>query len=634
MYVVFEDDGSFKAEKIHSEADSTLQVESVSGKRSKIKRNAVIFTFDGIEPQTMLEQARATSEDIDLQFLWECAPQDEFSAQDMALEYVGHEPSITEKTAILLRLHSAPAYFHRKGKGHYKAAPADILQAALAALEKKQRQAEQQQAWTNAMLAGTLPEDLRDAARTFLIRPDKNTLQWKAFEKALDESGKSAETLLLELGVYPHALALHLDRFLKQHFPKGTEVPELDIPAIPALPSSDVLAYSIDDISTTEIDDALSATHIDGDLYRIGVHIAAPALVVTRDSDLDKLARNRMSTLYMPGDKIPMQSDSLISMFSLDAGRPVPALSLYVTANIATGEIHETVTRAETVTIRENLRLDDLLDQVTREALEDPAAELPYAELFRPLWQLGQHLKTAREQVRGKPESNNRTEYTFRLHGPANDPESRIELIPRQRNAPLDQIVAEYMILANTQWGGYLNEHGLPGVYRSQQMGRTRMSTHPLPHESIGVPQYAWCTSPLRRYVDLVNQRQILAAAEHGVSARLVAPFKPKDADLYAIIGAFESQYTLWHEFQSRLERYWCLRWLTQQSRSSLHGTFIRDNLVRLEEIPLVIEVNGVPELERNDRMIINVRGTDELSLHIDAEYAGLAQADTEAAAT
>ncbi|PJX25757.1 ribonuclease II [Advenella sp. S44] len=633
MYVVFEDDGSFKAEKIHSEADSTLQVESISGKRSKIKRNAVIFTFDGIEPQTMLEQARASSDEIDLQFLWECAPQDEFSAYDLARDYVGHEPSIVEKTAILLRLHSAPAYFHRKGKGHYKAAPADILQAALAALEKKQRQAEQQQAWTDAILAGTLPDELRDAARTFLIRPDKNTLQWKAFEKALTESGKSAEALLLELGVYPHALALHLERFIKQHFPKGTAVPELDIPPLPALPESDVVAYSIDDISTTEIDDALSATHIEGDIYRIGVHIAAPALVVTRDSDLDKLARSRMSTLYIPGDKIPMQSDALISMFSLDAGKRVPALSLYVTANVATGEIQETATLAETIKIRENLRIDDLVEQVTGEALEDQTAALPYGEVLRPLWKLAQYLKTAREQMRGKPENNNRTEYTFRLHGPADNPDSRIELIPRQRNAPLDQIVAEYMILANTQWGGYLNEHGLPGVYRSQQMGRARMSTHPLPHEAIGVPQYAWTTSPLRRYIDLVNQRQILAAAEHGVSARLVAPFKPKDADLYAIVGAFDSQYMLWHEFQSRLERYWCLRWLTQQSRTRLHGTFIRDNLVRLEEIPLVIEVNGLPELERNDRIAINVRGTDELALQIDAEYAGLAQTGEEATA-
>lgn len=633
MYVVFEDDGSFKAEKIHSEADSTLQVESASGKRSKIKRNAVIFTFDGIDPQKMLEDARIMGEDIDLQFLWECAPQEEFSATDLAREYTGHEPSITEKTAILLRLHSAPAYFHRKGKGHYKPAPPDILQAALAALEKKRRQAEQQQAWTEALVAGTLPEDLSNAARTFLIRPDKNTLEWKAFEKALEETGKSAEALLLELGVYPHALAIHLERFLKQHFPKGTAIPDIALPSVPNLPASDVKAYSIDDVSTTEIDDALSVVHLHDNVYRIGIHIAAPGLVVTRDSELDKLARSRMSTLYMPGDKVPMQSDALINMFSLDAGKPVPALSLYVIADVETGTVSASETRAEMVTIEENLRIDDLDSQITQAALEDETASMPYPALFRPLWRLARHLKAAREAVRGKPENNNRTEYLFRLHGPADDPNSRIQLIPRQRNAPLDQIVAEYMILANTQWGAYLNEHGLPGVYRSQQMGRARMSTHPLPHEAIGVAQYAWTTSPLRRYVDLVNQRQILAAAEHGVSARLVAPFKPKDADLYAIIGAFDSQYTLWHEFQSRLERYWCLRWLAQEQRDVLHGTFIRDNLVRLEELPLVIEVNGLPQLERNDRIALTVRGTDELSLHIDAEYQGRADVAGETAA-
>src|SRR3546814_962339 len=77
------------------------------------------------------------------------------------------------------------------------------------------------------------------------------------------------------------------------------------------------------------------------------------------------------------------------------------------------------------------------------------------------------------------------------------------------------------------------------------------MSTHALPHEAIGVPQYSWSTSPLRRYVDLVNQWQILATAEHGVSARLVAPFKPKDADLFAIIGAFDAQYAAWGDYRS-----------------------------------------------------------------------------------
>src|SRR5690606_6788051 len=127
-----------------------------------------------------------------------------------------------------------------------------------------------------------------------------------------------------------------------------------------------------------------------------------------------------------------------------------------------------------------------------------------------------------------------------------NQPETaRVRIEQRQRNAPLDRLVAEYMILANSLWGGLLAECGVPGIYRSQQaMGRVRMSTAPAPHDAMGVPQYAWCTSPLRRYVDLINQCQLLAAVEHGVSARLAAPFKPREADLYAIVSAFEAKHS------------------------------------------------------------------------------------------
>src|SRR3546814_9792089 len=122
------------------------------------------------------------------------------------------------------------------------------------------------------------------------------------------------------------------------------------------------------------------------------------------------------------------------------------------------------------------------------------------------------------------------------------------------------------------------------------------MSTHALPHEAIGVPQYSWSTSPLRRYVDLVNQWQILATAEHGVSARLVAPFKPKDADLFAIIGAFDAQYAAWGDYQSSMERYWCMRWLQQQNLHTVQVNVLRDDLVRLDCAPLVTRVSRSEE--------------------------------------
>ncbi|MGB6006578.1 ribonuclease catalytic domain-containing protein [Castellaniella sp.] len=619
MHVLYEDAGKLKAETIFSEADTSLQVESVSGKRSKIKRNNVLFTFEQPAPDTLLPSAEALAATLEPDFLWEFAPQEEFEAAALAEDYFGHAPDAVEKTALILALSAAPAYFHRRGRGTYRPAPPDILQAALAAIEKKRLQAEQQQQWTDALVAGQLPEALRSVARTFLDQPDKNTLEWKAFDAAIQQLGASPEKLLLSLGVWPDPLTMMRERFLATHFPKGTEWPPVAVePWGAELPQADVEAYSVDDSSTTEIDDALSVTLPDDDTLRVGIHIAVPALAIPRGSAFDDMARSRMSTVYMPGDKIPMLPRELIAAFSLDEGQWRPALSLYVTARRHDGEILSTDTRLERIRVTTNLRHDHIGGSITAEALADPDAEVPYAHWLRPLWEFAQHLSAARDQARGKPENNDRVEYSFELDGPADDPDSIIRLIPRQRNAPLERLVAEYMILTNTQWGALLARHGVPGIYRSQQMGRTRMSTQALPHESIAVPQYIWSTSPLRRYVDLINQGQILAAAEHGVSARLAAPFKPKDADLYALIGAFDSQYTLWGEFQSSMERYWCIRWLQQQGLKEVRAHVLRENLVRLACAPLVTRINGLPAFDRGQEIMLDILGYDDLGLDIE----------------
>jgi exoribonuclease-2 len=619
MYVLYEDTGKLKAETLFSESDSSLQVESASGKRSKIKRNTVLFTFEEPDAETLLPSAEVLAADLDAGFLWECAPQQEFEASSLAEDYFGHPPTAVEKTAIILCLSAAPAHFHRRGRGLYRPAPPDILQAALAAIEKKRLQAQRQQQWTDDLTAGRLPAALRDVARSFLDKPDKNSMEWKAFDAALQQLNTTPEKLLLTLGVWPHPLAMMRERFLSSNFPKGTDWPPVAVEDWGAdLPQCDAEAYSVDDSSTTEIDDALSITQLDDATVRVGIHIAVPTLAITRGSEFDEMARSRMSTVYMPGEKIPMLPHELIAAFSLDQAQWRPTLSLYVTGRLEDGEILGTETRLERIRIRQNLRHDLLSDQVTEAALADPQADVPYAHWLRPLWHFALKLGAARDRVRGKPENNDRVEYSFELEGPADDPNSVIRLIQRQRNAPLERLVAEYMILANSQWAALLARHGVPGIFRSQQTGRTRMSTQPLPHESIAVPQYVWSTSPLRRYVDLINQGQILAAAEHGVSARLVAPFKPKDADLYAIISAFDAQYSLWGDFQSSMERYWCIRWLQQQRIKEVGAYVLRDNLVRLSCAPFVTRINGLPAMERGEAIVLDILGYDDLGLDIE----------------
>ena len=632
MYVLFEEDGAFKTGHIMSEADAALQVESSSGKRSKIKRANCLYTFASPTPEALMSQAEVLSAEIDLQFLWECAPQEEFDVEALGADYFGHAPNALEKTTLLLRLHSAPVYFHRRGRGRYKPAPPEILTAALAAVEKKQRQAALTQEWADQMASGKLPPEVADSAISLISRPDKNSQAWKALDAACTATQQTPERLLLSLGAWPHALALHKGRFLATHFPRGTGFTEVSLNATgEALPLAEVDAYSVDDITTTEIDDALSVSTLPNGDLRVGIHIAAPGLAVTRGSALDDLARARMSTVYMPGEKIPMQPDQVIEAFSLDAGRAVPALSLYVTANPLTGEIIGHESRLERVVVRENLRHNQLDEAFTEEALADTTQVLPYNDWIRPLWQLALLLAKQRDEVRGKPENNNRIEYSFYVDGDPNDPATPVRILPRKRNAPLDRLVAEYMILANSTWGGLLASCGLPGIYRSQQTGRVRMSTQALPHEAIGVPQYAWCTSPLRRYVDLVNQWQLIAAIEHGVSAPLVAPFKPRDADLFAIIGGFEAQYIAWNEFQNNMERYWCLRWLQQQQITTCTATVLKDDLIRLNNAPLVSRVSGLPQLGRGQQIELHITGTDELALELNIRYVSTIDAVVEA---
>jgi exoribonuclease-2 len=316
-----------------------------------------------------------------------------------------------------------------------------------------------------------------------------------------------------------------------------------------------------------------------------------------------------------------MQPDEVIDHYSLTAGHAVPALSLYVQAHPDTGEIRHHETRVERLSVTNNLRHNELDAHITVEGLDDPDSDFPYDQWARPLWQLAKALSAKRDERRGKPESNQRVDYNFYLDGPSDDPQTPVRIEPRLRDAPLDRIVAEYMILANRLWAEQLATHQMAGIFRSQQAGRVRMSTYPGPHEAIGVDHYAWCTSPLRRYVDLVNQRQLVAIAQHGVSAALVAPYQTKDADLFAVVSAFEGQYATWADFQRQMERYWCLRWLQQNQVQQCQGRLIRDDLIRLNDIPLVLNVAGLPELARGAEVTLKLSDFDELALTVVAHF-------------
>ena len=638
MHALFDDAGKFLAGRILSETDSSAQIELDSGKRVKAKGANILLKFDKPAPAELLAQARDIAAGIELPLAWEFAPEDEFGFADLAREYFSANCPVTEQAGMLLALFDAPHYFRRAGKGRFKKAPADILAQALAGIEKKKQLQAQIDGWAAELAAGSCPQPIREQLYKILFRPDKNTPEYKAVVEASRAAHRAPLDLLQAAGAIDSPYQFHWKRFLFENFPKGTAFPPLAAPQPPQdLPLADVQAYSIDDSQTTEIDDALSVRGLGTGQVTVGIHIAAPGLAIQPGGDLDKLGRQRLSTVYMPGYKITMLPDEVVQIYTLDEGRANPAVSLYVTLNEATLEITGTETRLERVPVEVNFRHDQLDHIVTEQWLTDPSIQhenTPQAlqdkrEQLSFLYRLALHLKAQREVVRGKPENFNRPDYNFRLvgnQGAEPTGHEQVQISVRQRGAPLDLIVAEAAIVANSTWGSWLAELGVPGIYRSQASMapgvKVRMGTKALPHAGIGVKAYSWATSPLRRYTDLVNQWQIIACARHGKTAALAAPFKPKDAELFSIISSFDATYGAYNGYQAGMERFWTLKYLQQNAITELDATVIKEGmhggfLVRADSLPLVLPVLGAQGLARGARVRVKLGEIDEITLDV-----------------
>lgn len=618
MNVLFEEDGGFKAGSILADNDSSLQVEMPSGKRSKIKAATVLLRFEKPSAGALLEQATPLAEEIEADFLWECVSDGEFSFLDFARDYYGHDPAPVEAAAVLLALHAAPVYFHRKGKGRFRKAPADILAAALASLEKKRQQALAIEGWINELRAFRLPPEIGALTDALLYAPDRNRPETKAFETACAETGLTAAQLLFRCGAIKSAYHLHYKRFLHEQFPRGVGFPAVETPGLPAdLPMAEVRAFSIDDAHTTEIDDALSVTWLPGIGSRIGIHIAAPGLAIVHGSPLDGVARARLSTVYMPGNKITMLPDAVVQNYTLAGGVDCPAVSIYLTVNDAF-EILGHESRLERVHIAANLRHHEVEPWFNEQTVGGALPDRPFARELLHLW----HFANACEGRRGKPSAvQGVNDYNFAISGDLADPEAcTVEISERKRGSPLDKLVAELMIVANSTWGGLLAEKNIACLYRAQTQGKVRMTTSPLPHEGLGVPQYAWMTSPLRRYCDLVNQWQLIACLRGETP-----PFAQKSAELFAAMRDFEITYGAYADFQRLMERYWCLRWLQQHAVSEIDATVRREQLVKLDHLPLLLRVPSLPgDLLPGQRVHLAIDSIDLLAPELTCRFVRL----------
>lgn len=606
--VFYEEEGEFKVASILADNESSLQVEAPHGKRSKVKASHVLLRFEDARPGDFMGAARKLADSLDVNFLWECCADSEFSYESLAQEYFGHAPKAVEAAALLIKLHGAPMYFYKKGRGRYRPAPPDALKAALASVERKRREAEKRAEYVAQLKRAELPAEFPPRLASLLYKPQKASVEWKALEEACEALKLTPARLIERCGGIPSTYTYHLDRFLFEHFPRGTAFPELPpLPSFAALPAAAVEAFSIDDITTTEIDDAFSVSPLANGNASIGIHIAAPALGIALGSPFDAIARERLSTVYFPGGKITMLPDAAVGEYSLTEDGDRPALSLYLEID-PDGLVLSKATRVERIALAANLRHAELEPVLNADALAAGRVEHRFGEQLLALWRLASALEGARRKDEADIEM--RPEYSFYVE---ND---QVRIVRRQRGTPLDRIVSELMIYVNNVWGQQLAAADAGAIYRVQGAGKVRMSTVPAGHEGLGVESYAWASSPLRRYVDLVNQRQLLALTQGEA-----LPYRRNDEALLGAMRDFESAYEAYAEFQRNMERYWSLRWLLQEGLDAVCATVLRESLVRFDELPLVARVPSLPALAPGNRVELAVSGIDLLELTVRCDY-------------
>jgi len=600
--VLYEDSGTFKVATVLAEGESSVQVEAPHGKRTKIKSKDVLLRFSEPNAAELLGQAQAMAGGMDADFLWECCGADEFGFADLAREYCGRPPSAVEAAGILVKLHSAPVYFYRKGRGRYRAAPAETLRAALAGIEKKKQQQAQIAAWAEQLAQGVFPGEFLPLRNQLLYKPDGNRPETKALDEACAKTGLSPAKLMQRCGALPSSHDYHLNRFLYEHFPNGTDFPsKFEIASPGDLPVAQVQAFSLDDATTTEIDDAFSLRFLPGGGLRVGIHIAAPALGFAPGSPLDAVARARLSTVYMPGRKITMLPPEAIERFSLAEGAERPACSLYLEVRGDDLEVESRETRLERVPVARNLRHHEVepLDAALAEGV--PREDIPFSRELGALWKFALGL----ERARGKPaKATERPDYNFTIDGSGDD--ARVTIAERSRGTPLDKLVAELMITVNGTWGKLLDDRDVAAIYRVQSTGKVRMTTSAMAHQGLGISHYAWTSSPLRRYVDLVNQWQVLALLRGEPP-----PFSRNSDLMLSAVHDFEATYAAYDEFQRRMERYWCLRWLLQEKVEIAGAEVVRENLVKFDGLPLYSKVPSLPQLDPGTGVEIAVTEVD-----------------------
>lgn len=558
------------------------------------------------EVEAFRQKCEELASTMDLAEVWEVIRDEaqHFSPDDLAELYWGPSPDAAQRAACVLHLEWDSTYFVADKEGY---APRSRV-AVEEIHERRRREAENAQAADSlvACLAqGTLPAELTRPQAALLEHLRGYVIHGEDYPRSAVARGllerlnggtrdlqRLGFELLVSAGVLSSDEPLELERasIPRQFSPEAlAEAQAVDLAHLLAQPHrrdlSDIPTFTIDDADTQDRDDALSLEVLPGPAFRVGIHIADAGALVSHGGALDQEADRRMSTLYIPDGKVPMLPPSLSNqMGSLTPGEVRVALSLLVPMSedgeVLGWEVVPSVVRSQAALSYEEA------DRALAEAGH------PWHQALATLERMALGLRRRREAAGAVVLE--RPEMVLKAL-----PSGEVEVRVLRRASPARQLVAEFMILCNALLAEFCARQDLPAAYRSQAvpdlsgiaqesagtmvheaaLGETPLRWHlvmkrlppasldtvPQPHGGLGVPAYIQATSPLRRYPDLVMQRQI----SHFLGTS--KPLYSFDA-IASVAQRAEVQLRELARIEDERERYWFLKYLKQAYLGSPGG--------------------------------------------------------------
>jgi len=590
----FYDGSDLKLVYVEEDSKSKLNVRNERGRQFKIPAKNIIqeiasCTFEQFSSsaEKILSEIETGKEEIESELLWELVA-DEQKEQDLKSlceTYFG-EFTPVQSCSLFLRVSQDTIHFKRKGLNFIPRTEEQIQEQKIAEQRKREKEELKEKIipWLKESVNKQKIEEVPDEFQSVL-----NQLEIFLYQRKQNEATRflsqvigdsSLKSAIFNLLTACGKIDENADKFLilaginEVFSNRVTEYSEKLSTAIDENGREDLsslLTFSIDDEDTKDIDDALSLEILDGGGYKVYIHIADVSAHIQKDDILDEEAAQRVTSIYLPTRTVNMFPKALSQgVASLVAGQDRAAMSFIV-------EFDSEYEMKDWHVVLSKVHVDHKLSYKGADELLANNDELGLAL---------QHLSNIAEKLKEGRKTEgaaifNRPELKLKVE------DKKVSVSVVERNSISRNLVSEFMILANNTAARYCSRNDVPIIFRIQEkpeglpevdeevydpimfertikcMKKSRLSLHPQSHGGLGVDFYTQLTSPIRRYTDLIMQRQL--------SAFLKGEDLPYEAEeLMSVLGIAESINNEVRDVQRQAESYW------------LH-VYIKDNLVDTE---------------------------------------------------